>query len=63
MVKLFGCTKQFCIIAAAYIFCVFLCKLNYGYHNQTHFIDIFQTKHFSAVKFAQGYEKNMSFLW
>ena len=26
------------------------------------FINIFQTKHLSAVKFAVGYEKNMSFL-
>ena len=25
------------------------------------FIDFFQTKHFSAVKFYMGYEKNMSF--
>ena len=26
------------------------------------FVNIFQTEHFSAVKFAMGYEKNMSFL-
>ena len=26
------------------------------------FINTFQTEHFSAVKFAMGYEKNMSFL-
>ena len=26
------------------------------------FTDIFQTEHFSAVKFAMGYEKNMFFL-
>ena len=26
------------------------------------FTNIFQTEHFSAVKFAVGYEKNMSFL-
>ena len=26
------------------------------------FINIFQTEHFSAVKFAMGYEKNVSFL-
>ena len=26
------------------------------------FINIFQMEHFSAVKFAMGYEKNMSFL-
>ena len=26
------------------------------------FINIFQTEHFLAVKFAMGYEKNMTFL-
>ena len=26
------------------------------------FINIFQTKHFLAVNFSMGYEKNMSFL-
>ena len=26
------------------------------------FTNIFQTKHYAAVKFAMGYEKNMSFL-
>ena len=26
------------------------------------FINIFQMEHFSAVKFAMGYEKNISFL-
>ena len=26
------------------------------------FINIFQTQHFSAMKFNMGYEKNMSFL-
>ena len=26
-------------------------------------INIIQTEYFSAVKFAMGYEKNMSFLW
>ena len=41
-------------IAVAYIL---LCKLNHGYHNQACFINIFQTKHFSAVKFAIDYEK------
>ena len=47
-------------IAVAFIL---LCKLNYGYHNLTRhiFINISQTEHFSAVKFAMGYEKNMSF--
>ena len=41
---------------------ILLCKLNYGYHSQTHFHYFFQTGHFSAVKFVMGYEKNMSFL-
>ena len=39
-------------IAVAYIF---LCKLNYGYHNQSRFINIFLTEHFSAVKFVMGF--------
>ena len=46
-------------IAVAYIL---LCKLNFGYHNRHVFINIFQTEHFSAFKFAMVYEKNMSFL-
>ena len=49
-------------IAVAYIL---LCKLNYLMIMVTitrHiFSDFFQTKHFSAVKFYMGYEKNMSF--
>ena len=46
-------------ISVAYIL---LCKLNYGYHNQTRFINIFQKEYFLAVKFSIGYENNMSFL-
>ena len=46
-------------IAVAYIL---LCKLDYGYHDQTRFINIFLTEHFLDVKFPMGYEKNMSFL-
>ena len=38
---------------------ILLCKLSYSYHYQAHF---FQMEHFSAVKFAVGYEKNMNFL-
>ena len=45
-------------IAVAYIL---LYKLDYGCHNQTVFISIFQTEHFLAVKFAMGYERNMSY--
>ena len=56
-----GLQINFVYIAVAYIL---LCKLNYGYVTITRhvFINIFQTEHFSAVKFAMGYEKNMSFL-
>ena len=42
---------------------VFLCKLSYGYHNQVHFIDIFQMERFLAVKYGMGYEKIWGFLW
>ena len=49
--------NNFCVLQLLYI--ISYC---YGYHNQTSFIHIFQMKHFSAVKFAMGYEKNMSFL-
>ena len=38
-------------IAIAYMF---LCKLDYGFHNQAVFIEIVQTEHFSAVKLAMG---------
>ena len=43
-------------IAVAY---TLLCKLNYMVTISRHiFINIFQTEHFSALKFALGYEKN-----
>ena len=48
-------------IEVAYI--LLLCKLNCGYYNWECLCkNIFQMEHFSAVKFAMGYEKNMSFL-
>ena len=46
--------------AVAYIL---LCKLNYGYHNQHIFINIFQTEHFSAVKFAMGRARHFMHLF
>ena len=39
---------------------ILLFKFSFGYRNQTHF-HIFQIEHFSAVKFVNSYEKNMSF--
>ena len=51
----FGCMKQFicsCLLLHVY----------HGYKNRHVFIDIFQTEHFSAVKFVMSYYKNMSFL-
>ena len=38
-------------IAVAYIL---LCKLNYGYHNLAHFINIFQAKHFFSCEICYG---------
>ena len=46
-------------IAVAYSWCVSLIMVTITRHI---FINISQTEHFSAVKFAIGYEKNMSFL-
>ena len=47
-------------ITVAYIL---LCKLNHDYTITSHvFINIFQTEHFSAIKFAMGYEKNLDLL-
>ena len=53
--------KQFCILQnLAYIlYCVSLIMVTITRHA---FIYIFQTKHFLAVKFSMGYEKNVSFL-
>ena len=56
-VKPFGCTKQFCILQLPISYCI-----NYGTITRHVFINIFQTEHSSAVNFAMGYEKNMSFL-
>ena len=50
--------KDIFYIAFAY---TLLCKLNYSYHNHV-FINISQTQYFSGVKFAMGYEKNLSFI-
>ena len=55
MVKLFGRTKQFCILQLPISYCVSLIMVNI---TRDIFINIFQTEHFSAVKFAMGYEKN-----
>ena len=46
-------------IAVAYPYCVRLIMVTI---TRNVFTNIFQTEHFSAVKFAMGYEKNMSFL-
>ena len=46
-------------IAVAYIL---LCKLIMVTITRHILIDIFQTERCSAVKFAMGYEKNISFL-
>ena len=57
MVKLY--TKQVCILQFPISYCVSLIMVTITRHN---FVNIFQMKHFSAVKFAVGYEKNMNFL-
>ena len=59
-VKPFGFTNQFCILQLPIIpYCVSLIMVTI---TRQVFTNIFQTEHFSAVKFAMGYEKNMSFL-
>ena len=58
-IKLLECTKQFCILQLPISYCVGLIMATITKHI---FINIFQMKQFSAVKFAMGYEKNMSFL-
>ena len=56
MVKLFEFIKQFCILHMSISYCVSLIMVTitrYVFNN------IFQTEHFSAVKFSiMGYEKN-----
>ena len=55
--RLDTCTKQFCYNVVAYIL---LCKLIIMVTITRHvFINILQTKHFTTVKFAMGYEKNI----
>ena len=58
-VKLFGCTKQIWILQLPISYCISSLMVTITRHI---FINIFQMEHFSAVKFAMGYEKNMSFL-
>ena len=58
MVKPFWFTKQFCILQLSISYCVSLIMVTITRHI---FLNIFQTEHFSSVKFAMGYEKNMSF--
>ena len=55
MVKLFECTsRQFCILQLPISYCVSLIMVTITRHV---FINFFQREHFSAVKFAMGYEK------
>ena len=54
MVKPFECTKQFCVLQVPISYCVSLIMVTI---TRQVFINIFQTKHFSAVKFTMGYEK------
>ena len=58
--KPFGCTKQFCILQLPISYCLSLIMVTITKHV---FINIFQTEHFSAVKFAMGYGKIWTFLW
>ena len=51
--------KAILYIAATYIL---LCKIIMLTITKHVFINLFQTEHFSAVKFAMGYKKNTSFL-
>ena len=51
-----GCMKKFCTVHGS---CLCLIMVTLTRHV---FINIFHTEHFSDVKFAMGYEKNMSFL-
>ena len=51
--------KAILYITVAYYLTVSLIMVTITKHT---LINIFQTEHFSAIKFAMGYEKNMSFL-
>ena len=57
-VKPFGCSKQVCILQLPIPYCVSIIMVTLTRHV---FINIFQMEHIYAVKFAMGYEKNMSF--
>ena len=50
-VKPFGCTKQVCLLQLPITYCVSLIMVTITRHI---FNNIFQTEHFSAVKFAMG---------
>ena len=58
MVELFRCTKELCILQLHTSYRASLIMVTIIRHV---FINIFQTEHFSAVKFAKSYEKQMSF--
>ncbi len=57
-VKLFRHKKRLRILQLPIPYCVSLIMVTITSHI---FINIFQTAHFSAVKFSRGNEKNMSF--
>ena len=50
---------SFVYCCCLYTFCVSLILVTL---TNSSYINIFQMEHFPAVKFAMGYEKNMSFL-
>ena len=58
MIKPFGFTKQFCIFQLPISYCVSLIMVKI---TRQVFTNIFKTEHFAVVKFAIGYEKNMSY--
>ncbi len=58
-VKPFGHKKRLRILQLPIPYCVSLIMVTITSHI---FINMFQTVHFSAVKFTRGNEKNMSFL-
>ena len=57
-VELVGCTKQFCVLKLPISCCVSLIMVTI---TRQLFISVFQTEHFSALKFDMGYEKYKSF--
>ncbi len=58
-VQPFGHKKRLSILQWPILYCVSLIMVTITSHI---FVNIFQTVHFSAVKFTRGNEKNMSFL-